>query len=54
MFLLAMNVKHLLSKMKCLLTNQTPFFCLYCIQDGHVLEQCQQLGKRSHRENWTF
>ncbi|XP_013856319.1 uncharacterized protein LOC106512198, partial [Austrofundulus limnaeus] len=28
--------------------------CLYCTQDGHVLEQCRQLGKRSHREKLDF
>lgn len=28
--------------------------CLYCACDGHVLEQCQSLGERSHREKLDF
>ncbi len=28
--------------------------CLYCARDGHVLEQCQQLGRKSHREILDF
>ncbi|KAI2646661.1 NEDD4 family-interacting protein 2 [Labeo rohita] len=28
--------------------------CLYCAQDGHVLEHCHQLGKRAHREKLDF
>ncbi len=28
--------------------------CLYCARDGHVLEQCYQLGKKSHREILDF
>lgn len=30
------------------------FSCLYCAQDGHVLEHCHQLGKRAHREKFDF
>lgn len=28
--------------------------CFYCARDGHVLEQCYQLGKKSHRKKLDF